>query len=130
VPLEHRLVGDGRVVRLDFWRGGTKYQIRCGRKFDESENIEAIQAVLEVLIGWVEDGVVESWPRAFSPFAIREQDRADEWWRVLRLPPDATLVEIEAGYKRACLSAHPDRGGDHEAFLRVQKAYERAMAAQ
>jgi hypothetical protein len=130
VPLFHKIIGDGRAVRLDFDRDGVPYRIRCGHGDDEEENIEAIREILATLLGWI-DWSVLTWREAFAAFVF-DRGGADgaEWWRVLRLPPDATRDEIEAGYKRQCLQAHPDRGGSHAAFLRVQQAYNGALAQQ
>lgn len=36
--------------------------------------------------------------------------------------------ELASAYRRACLKSHPDTGGSHEAFLRVQQDYRKALA--
>lgn len=46
----------------------------------------------------------------------------------LGLRTGATKAEIKKAYKRLALKAHPDGGGSHEAFLKLNQAYERAMA--
>jgi len=35
-----------------------------------------------------------------------------------------SISALKRAYKRAALNAHPDQGGDHELFLRVQAAFE------
>ncbi|MGV1006016.1 MAG: J domain-containing protein [Candidatus Nanopelagicales bacterium] len=43
---------------------------------------------------------------------------------VLGIPPEATAADVKAAYRRAALSAHPDRGGDAERFHAVARANE------
>lgn len=45
-------------------------------------------------------------------------------YEVLRIQPGVSADEIKAAYRRACMRAHPDRGGSEEQFRAVQKAYE------
>ncbi len=47
---------------------------------------------------------------------------------VLGLAPGATVEQVKRAYRAKALETHPDRGGDPEAFRRVQKAYEQALA--
>lgn len=43
---------------------------------------------------------------------------------ILDVSKNATLDEIKTAYKKASMKHHPDRhGGDHDKFLRIQKAY-------
>ena len=53
--------------------------------------------------------------RAVSPLAA------------LGLPSSATKADIKRAYKRLARKAHPDGGGSHEAFLKLNEAYEQAM---
>ncbi len=46
---------------------------------------------------------------------------------VLGLLPNATKAQIKRAYKQLAHKAHPDRGGSHDAFIRLNQAYERAM---
>lgn len=48
---------------------------------------------------------------------------------ILGLPQSATKGDIKRAYKRLARKAHPDGGGSHEAFLKLQKAYEAALIA-
>lgn len=34
------------------------------------------------------------------------------------------MSDLKRAYKKGCLRFHPDKGGTHEEFIRVQKAYE------
>ncbi len=124
VPLSYRFVRDGRVVALDFHRDKTKYRIRCSHHTTLTENEQMVLKVLETLLLWIHEGIV-TWDEAFSGFVRRKT--TTEWWRILRLPPDATPKEVNAGYKRQAAKIHPDAGGTHEAFLELQAAYKDAL---
>ncbi|QRY24065.2 J domain-containing protein [Halobacterium sp. BOL4-2] len=58
------------------------------------------------------DGVADDQPR-----------RSD--YRVLDLEPGADDEAVTAAYREKAQELHPDRGGDTEAFARVNEAYER-----
>ena len=47
-----------------------------------------------------------------------------DYYQILGIAPTATQKEIRAAYKRAARNAHPDRGGTHEAFIKIKRAYE------
>lgn len=47
--------------------------------------------------------------------------------QVLELSWPCTQEEVKTAYRRLVRSAHPDGGGDHDRFLRLQEAYEQAM---
>lgn len=45
----------------------------------------------------------------------------------LGLRAGATKADIKRAYKRLARKAHPDGGGSHEAFMKLNQAYEQAM---
>lgn len=49
-------------------------------------------------------------------------------YAVLGLAPSADRTAVEAAYREQVKAAHPDHGGDPEAFARVREAYEVAIA--
>jgi hypothetical protein len=51
-------------------------------------------------------------------------DRRIDALRVLGLPVTADDETIKRTYRRKAMELHPDRGGDAEAFIRLQAAYE------
>jgi len=69
------------------------------------------------------------------PFDVSEPDRASSAGRTapnrsvadafaeLGLPPSADPDAVRDAYRERVKDAHPDRGGDEEAFRRVQEAY-------
>lgn len=50
-------------------------------------------------------------------------DGGDGPFAVLGLDPSATLEDVRAAYRERIKQAHPDHGGDPEAFSRVREAY-------
>lgn len=49
------------------------------------------------------------------------------WWDVLGVEPCASPDEIKRAFRRQAVQCHPDkRGGSHEAFHRLKRAYEDA----
>ena len=45
----------------------------------------------------------------------------------LGLAPACTTAEVKAAYRRLVKRVHPDQGGSHDEFLRLQAAYEQAL---
>jgi hypothetical protein len=48
------------------------------------------------------------------------------WASVLRVDPPFNLEKIREAYRSRSKSAHPDTGGSHQDFIRLQSAYEEA----
>ena len=48
-------------------------------------------------------------------------------WSVLGLKAGSALDEVKRAYRKRALETHPDQGGDANAFLEVQRAYERLV---
>jgi curved DNA-binding protein CbpA len=45
------------------------------------------------------------------------------YYEFLNVPVNATLREIKEAYRKLTLKYHPDKGGSHEMFIKLQKAY-------
>jgi curved DNA-binding protein CbpA len=45
-------------------------------------------------------------------------------YEILRVPRSAPATAIKGAYRAAVQSAHPDRGGDPETFIRIVKAFD------
>jgi hypothetical protein len=91
-----------------------------------ADNLAAVAATLGAMRAIERHGGAQILERSFRGF---EALPAPEDWRVvLGLHPHApvTLDDVHAGYLRARSKAHPDKGGGHDAFMAVQRAYDRA----
>lgn len=52
-----------------------------------------------------------------------------EWWAVLEVPPTATIEQVDEAFRRLAFTAHPDRGGNHDAMARLSEARQAAHRA-
>lgn len=125
LPAPHRILQDGRTAAFEFRYRQVWYRIQLSHRPTYIENLIRVVEVLDTLVRWDDEGVL-AMKDLLEPF--RRTIHGDEWWRVLRVPPDATAEEIEEGYRRQAWKIHPDRGGTHEAFLRLQAAYTEARS--
>lgn len=48
-------------------------------------------------------------------------------FRLLQLPPEASLADVRMQYRELAKLYHPDAGGHHADFLALQQAYEQVM---
>ncbi|GAA0510949.1 DnaJ domain-containing protein [Halorubrum aquaticum] len=58
-----------------------------------------------------------------DPERSRRSDRVADAYAELGLSTDADADEVKRAYRERVKETHPDRGGDEEAFRRVQEAY-------
>ena len=130
VPLVHHFIKDGRVFAFDFEREGTRYRIQSGKAETRPANVQRVAEVIETLFQWIENGIT-TWDEAFAGFVrtSTSTSTSNEWWCVLRAPPDATRDEIEHAYRRQARVVHPDMGGDAESFRKLRAAYEQALTS-
>jgi Tfp pilus assembly protein PilF len=52
-----------------------------------------------------------------------------EFLKALGLTANARKTDVKRAYHELALKLHPDKGGSHEEFLKLQENYERAMEA-
>lgn len=98
----------------------------CDQWRTVEENLWAIAKHLEALRGQERWGV-GNLEQAFTGYVALPAP--EQWWQVLGVSPEATPDEVRAAYRELARQTHPDRGGDHDKFVRVQAAYERAEKA-
>lgn len=83
-----------------------------------ADNLAAVAATLEAMRAIERHGGAEILNRAYAGFTALPGPASEDWRSVLD-PGDP-----EGSYKRLRAKHHPDRGGDGDAFQRVQRAFE------
>lgn len=66
--------------------------------------------------------------RARARAALWSHDAPRGAFSLLGLPPVATIEQIKYAYRRRAMELHPDRGGNPAAMIRLNAAYEEAIA--
>ncbi len=116
-----------------YWEDNTKdgWPRRCmaiDRYTLVEHNLAAIAATLEAMRAIERHGGAEILDRAFTGFTALPPPMAGQkpWREVFGFAPDEEVspLRLEGAYRTARSEAHPDKGGNQEAFLAVQAAYE------
>jgi len=116
-----RLV-DGRTVQQC---------IPCDRWTTVEENLRAIALSVAALRGLERWGAKSMVDAAFAGFkALPERAGGVPWWNVLGCEPDASEDRIRDCYRCEAMDRHPDKGGTHEAFIELQRAFREGLAAR
>lgn len=103
--------------------------LACDRWDRVEDNIAAIAAHVEALRG-IDRWGVGTIDQAFRGYtALPAPATAEEWWRVLGVPLNATLDRAEEAFRRLAFDQHPDRGGSHDEMTRLTAAREAARKA-
>lgn len=97
--------------------------LACDRWDTVQDNIAAIAAHIDALRGQERWGVADL-KQAFAGHVALPAP--NPWWAVLDLPRTATRADVDAAYRRAARTAHPDTGGDRAAWDKLTAAYEAA----
>jgi DnaJ-class molecular chaperone len=74
-------------------------------------------------------GSASNWARKAKRLAqlALEDSTVSENLRILGLSQTPTARELKKAFLKAAFKAHPDQGGSHEEFIKVQKAYEELL---
>lgn len=104
--------GEARCMAIDRYHG-------------VAHNLAAIAATLEAMRAIERHGGAEILNRAFTGFvALPEPGTTEHWCDVLGVPEGADAATVQVAYQRLRSQHHPDKGGDPEAFNRIQRAWE------
>lgn len=107
--------------------------IACDKWLTVRENLRAVGLALEALRTLERTGSTEILNRAFVGFAALPPGPTsiqEDWRRVLGITPEMRRVTkdiIDERYRQLSLEAHPDRGGSHEAMVRLNAARDAAL---
>lgn len=103
--------------------------LACDAWRDAASNLQAIAKSIDAMRGLARWGVSEILERSFAGHAaLPPAPGVLDWRSVLKVDPgERDLERIRAQYRAAARSAHPDRGGSHEAMRDVNAAWDAAQ---
>jgi hypothetical protein len=103
------------------------HMLACDRWDTVADNIAAIAAHIEALRGQERWGVADL-AQAFAGHTALPPP--EQWWQVLGVAENASLVLIEQAYRDAAKKAHPDAGGSDAAMARLNAARDAGKRAR
>lgn len=127
LPYSKERVPDDPGVAV-YWRKGGKGQtkVMAVDRYDRvADNLAAIAATLEAMRAIERHGGAQILDRAFTGFTALPG--VPSCWDVLGLKRGASAAEIERAFRDLARKHHPDAGGTHDEFIRVQNAREQAL---
>lgn len=102
--------------------------LACDKWTKVEHNIWAISKHIEALRGQQRWGVGNI-EQAFAGYAaLPEKAGGVSWWEILQVPINATEEQINDAYRTLAKQKHPDAGGNHEDFVKLNEAYRAATA--
>jgi hypothetical protein len=107
--------------------------LACDRWTSAADNMAAIAGHIEAMRAQGRYGV-GTLDQAFAGYAALPPiggSQGGDWRAELEIAPDArdlTLTTVEAQYRRLLITRHPDRGGSHDAIVRLNLARDAARA--
>lgn len=137
--------------RLEIWRAACKSFVQTNeiRKADkwcsevlrmDKDDVDALVGVGEVALKKEEwEDAVRSFSRAFEISGRNDHDiharlqkaqrllkqaKKKDYYKVLGVSRDADMRTIKKAYRKAAISAHPDKGGSESKMAAVNEAYE------
>lgn len=94
-----------------------------------ADNLGAIAATLNAMRAIERHGGAQILERAFTGFDALAAPTAFDPWAVLGLRRGASNEEIEAKFRELAKRHHPDAGGTHDEFVKIQRARQEALRA-
>lgn len=116
-------------VILSFHGKDGELSFPCDRYRDWEDNLRAIALGLEALRAVDRYGVTRrseqyrGWARIEAPSPkVGRESALDLLTSIVQWPRNIVEQNVEAAIREAQIRTHPDRGGSHEMFVRVQEA--------
>jgi hypothetical protein len=111
-----------------YWTRKGRQQVMAIDLYDRvADNLAAVAATLSALRAIERHGGGQVLERAFEGFAALPAPDAFDPWAVLGLRPGATRDDVEAAFRHQAKKHHPDAGGSHDAFQRLERARREAL---
>lgn len=110
-------------VAVYFRYAGRDMCFACDCWIGIENNIQSIAKTIEALRGIERWGASDMMERAFTGFAQLPQ--SEPWWLILKFDsPPTTAEQLKERFRELAKTVHPDVGGSHEEFCRMQQAVE------
>ena len=116
-------------IAVYFERKGKPMCFACDRYTSLEANMRAIELTIAALRGITRWGASDMLERAFTGFDALAAPTAFDPWAVLGLRRGASNEEIEAKFRELAKRHHPDAGGTHDEFVKIQRARQEALRA-
>lgn len=100
--------------------------IPCDRWLRLEANVQAIALTIEAMRGMERWGAKHMIKAMFTGFKLLPAGNGEDWFSVLGVSSNASPETIKARYLELVKIHHPDTGGDHERFVKIQNAFETA----
>ena len=100
-------------------------EFRAARDFEDQQRDETNRSYWSRRIKWEES---QRWSARDSGFGSGPGPLPPDCFAILNLSARATREQVKASHRELVMRNHPDRGGDNVAFIRIQAAYEEALA--
>lgn len=115
---------DPSVVAYFTWNE-IQMAIPCDRWDRICDNVQAIALTVEAMRGMERWGAKHMIKAMFSGFkALPSSTNHESWYAVLGVDQNSSQEKVKQAYLEAVKRTHPDAGGSHESFIKVQKAWE------
>lgn len=89
-------------------------------------NLQSIHHIIEARRVEMRHGTLALVRATFSGFMLAAPS-SKPWWEVLGVHERASIEEIRSAYRKQAAAHHPDRGGDSERMIQINKAWEQAQ---
>lgn len=109
-----------------YWRDGKHERVMATDVYDKvADNLAALAATIEAMRAIERHGGAVILDRAFTGFTALPEPQAPINWRhvfgMTGISPTADLLKIR--YRELRKTQHPDHGGNHDEFIKVEEAY-------
>lgn len=117
---------EDEAIAIYFRRKGKDMVFACDQYRRREDNMHAIGLSIEALRGLERWGASDMMERAFTGFAALPPPF--DWRTILGFVPSdtPTLDQVERNYRDLISGAHPDQGGDNDAFVDLNLARDEA----
>ncbi len=78
-------------------------------------------------VGGFRDAIGRLYPDLLGVTSARSESASPGWQAVLQIAPPITSDRIRSAYRSRSKALHPDSGGSHAEFVRLQEAYDEAQ---